>query len=96
DYVETIKVLLEIGVDPRARDNKGIPPLNEFCGTGEPDAFIHSSIVKLLLDAGADVTDMDTRSGMTALHYAVIYGFCSTAHELIKRGADIEARDHGG
>lgn len=103
DYVNTITTLLAMGLDASARDGYGQTPLMIVCSHKESDVDIHTSIVNLLLRHGANVNDTEIcgplsygNLGMTALHYAVIYGFCSTARKLILLGADIEALSNHG
>ena len=49
-------------------------------------------MVELLIERGADVNDRD-RNGQTPLH-CLLKGDTSVAHVLIKRGANLEARDN--
>ena len=47
-----------------------------------------------LLDDGADI---EARvQGYTPLHFAVLHGFAAVALELVRRGADVRARDPTG
>lgn len=96
DYVETIRILLDMGLDASIRNGLGTPPLVQACMYPEPDAFLNVNIVRLLLHHQAYVNGTDTNTSSTALHYATIFGYCSIASELIRYGADIEALDKKG
>ena len=52
----------------------------------------NSDVIRMLLDHGADV-DARGLMGMTALHAACNRGDVACIHELMARGAQIEARD---
>ena len=55
----------------------------------------HSKIVRILLDAGADVS-IKSDCGLTALHYAVMNGDGSSVIMLMAAGADPNAADGDG
>lgn len=49
--------------------------------------------VTAILDSHAEVINRRDSSGATALHYAAFSGYRSVVEELVKRGAEINARD---
>ena len=53
----------------------------------------HTATVRLLLDRGADIEDMD-HNGKTALIVAAQRGHTATVRLLLDRGAEIEAKDN--
>jgi ankyrin repeat protein len=53
-------------------------------------------LVRLLIEAGADVNLADTRGRYTALHFAVIDFRLEAVRVLLKAGADPNARDASG
>jgi len=52
----------------------------------------NSSIVKLLLENGAEVNARNTASGVTALWTASQYGYVEIAKILLEKGADVNIR----
>ena len=84
-YIGPIKVLLKFGFDVNARStNQGRTPLHV--------ATVHDNvdIVRLLLDAGADIEDQ-ADSERRAIHYAARHGLPDVLELLLRRGAQIEA-----
>lgn len=55
----------------------------------------HSRVIKILLEAGADVTAV-CDGGVTALHISAKHGHLPVTNLLIKAGADLEAGDIEG
>jgi ankyrin repeat protein len=97
---EMCKILLKHKADPNDWEN----------GTGYPilkDAIKHPKVVKLLLDAGADVKKRITWRGFktgvwivddeaTALHFAAEEGAIESAKLLLDAGVDVNAKDTEG
>lgn len=92
-----VEGLLGAGVDPNHYDNYGNTPLMAFCAElpEDDDYKIGPSIIKLLIDGGADMNARN-RSGETALHVAVRCGRKLAVKTLIEREANVHARDAAG
>ena len=95
---EMIRKLIAAGADPdgrNARDCKvamgpaGGTPLVVAAAMGD------SSVVSLLIKAGADVNARDD-DGRTALMHAALRGDSSMARKLLSAGADRSLKDHTG
>lgn len=89
--------LLKAGVDPNHYDSYGNTPLMAFCAElpEDDDYKTGPSIIKLLLDHGADINARN-RCGETALHIAVRCGRKLAVKTLIERDANVHARDAAG
>jgi ankyrin len=81
---ETIRILVDHGLDIEARDNTGRTPLIHACLVGNLAAG------QLLLELGADLEARDD-SGFTPLLCAVEKGHLALIKELDRRGADFAA-----
>ncbi|KAI5778613.1 ankyrin repeat-containing domain protein [Geopyxis carbonaria] len=86
--VETVKLLLDAGVDTSLQSAQ-IRPLNIAAKEGNWE------VVELMLDRGTNI-ESTCASRKTALHYACAYGQRETAKLLIQRGANLEAEDRDG
>ncbi|MCI4394681.1 hypothetical protein PGIGA_G00171470 [Pangasianodon gigas] len=53
-------------------------------------------IISMLLEAGADVNQMDQGSGRSPLHWAVECQSCSVVELLLRRGASVDQRSYSG
>ncbi|KAI9891703.1 MAG: hypothetical protein M1814_002453 [Vezdaea aestivalis] len=82
-----IRLLLENGADPEAKDGDGTTALHRAASNG------HDAIVKLLLDKGADPEAKDI-AGMTVLSQAASNGYEAIVKLLLDKGADTEAKDN--
>jgi ankyrin len=100
ERVEICKILLEHKADPNDWENGGGYPILER-------AVKRPAVVKLLLEAGADVkTRISWRSGKTgiwivddeatALHFAARDGALDSAKLLLDVGVDVDAKDTSG
>jgi hypothetical protein len=84
--VEIVRALLKAGANVNGRqDSRSMTPLSHAVGRG------HIQMVKLLLEAGADVNI--SSSEQTPLHLALEYRRIEIARLLIEAGADLNARD---
>jgi uncharacterized protein len=98
--IEICELLLRFGADPDDfRDGNGIPII---C-----NAVDHPKIVKLLVDAGADLKKPITWRGggtgawvigakATALHYAAERGQVDSARLLLDHGVPVDGKDDNG
>jgi ankyrin repeat protein len=103
--IEVMKVLLETGANPHLATADGTTPLMMAAGMGrgtfqpglKRGARTQSAeqAVTMLLDAGADVNAVN-EADFTALHGAAFRGLNEVIEILVKRGADINARDFRG
>ena len=92
--VETVKLLLRLGADPNIADRGQHPPL--YCLANECASANGPDVVRLLVQAGADVNAGTGVTGATALHMAARQGFVEIAAALLDCGANINARDQKG
>lgn len=79
-----LKRLIADGVNVSELDSNGDPPLVMAAYKG------HTEIVKLLLEAGADVKAVDPGMRATALHAAAYAGRTPAAKLLIEYGIEID------
>lgn len=84
DDVAGLQALIARGADVNELDPNGDAPLVMAAYLG------HTEIVRLLLDAGADVTAVDPGMKATALHAAAYAGRTDAARLLIEHGIDID------
>lgn len=84
-----VRVLLEHGCDPEARDSSGFTSLTLAAGRG------HVAVVEALLDAGASPNSRHAREA-TPLMFVALRGRMDTARLLLDRGADPAAVDADG
>ncbi|EHK16897.1 uncharacterized protein TRIVIDRAFT_162206 [Trichoderma virens Gv29-8] len=105
-YVNVVRLLIERGGDVNAKDNSERTPLSLAAlykhkdGEHKETPLIwaarkgHKTIVKMLLDAGADVNVKEQHLGETALTLAIESGHEETIQALLDNGANIHHRDH--
>jgi ankyrin repeat protein len=79
-----VKLLLDHGADPKARNRKGDSLLSKVCAadSAPPD------LVKYLIDQGADVNAKGPQ-GQTALALATMHGHTPTVDLLLRSGAKL-------
>ncbi len=85
---ETIKLLIESGVDIARCDEEGVSLLDEAIVTGELELVRY-----LVEEKEMDVNMTRRKSGFTPLMQAASYGYTEIVQFLLDKGADIEARD---
>jgi ankyrin repeat protein len=96
--VNTVKRLLEVGVDPNDYDKRGNTPLMAFIRNDlspKPERKITAEVLQLLIDAGASVHRRN-RKGETALHIAARLGRPSAVEVLLNNYANVHARARYG
>jgi hypothetical protein len=88
-YADVASILIDKGVDVRARD--------EYAGTALHYAAEQerADVVKMLIGAGADVNGRDSL-GRTALHYAAWFSSKDVVVALVENGASRNAEDMEG
>lgn len=84
---ERVHQLIQSGVDPNTQTKNGYTPLMGAAMEG------NMSVVRLFLQAGADLELKDFKSGQTALFFATDQNRAEIMKLLIKAGADLEATD---
>ncbi len=85
---ETIKLLIESGVDIARCDEEGVSLLDEAIVTGDLELVRY-----LVEEKDMDVNMTRRKSGFTPLMQAASYGYTEIVQFLLDKGADIEARD---
>ncbi len=92
--VEVVTLLLRLGTDPNIQDSGGHTPL--YCVANECASQTGPDVVRILVQAGADVNACGGVTGASALHMAARRGYVEIARALLNCGAAIEARDSKG
>ncbi len=83
--IETVRCLLDLGVDVNTVDDDRLTPL--FSGVAGQD----SGTVKFLIDRGANVSYKDDECGDTPLHWVADRSNTEIVQMLLERGADVNA-----
>lgn len=91
---ETLRILLEYGLDANLKNSKGEPALFCLFNYGNEMKDLRKN-VQLLLDAGLDINACDN-DGNTALHYAVKYASAELAELMIARGMNADTPNKKG
>jgi hypothetical protein len=91
---EVVALLLRLGTDPNMHDRGGHTPL--YCVANECASETGPEVVRMLVQAGADVNACGGVTRATALHMAARRGYVETARALLDCGAAVEARDSKG
>jgi Ankyrin repeats (3 copies) len=95
-YYENFEVvwkLIEYGADIDAGDKDGWTPLS-WASRGHH--FKDGSVLRLLLERGADVNSRADDDGCTPLHRASEHGALEIVRLLLEHGADVEAANRDG
>ena len=96
--VETLRALIESGVDVNLRPESGGTALREaVTWKGDSSHSVpkerHAAVIEFLLENGADPNIADHR-GKTPLHCAALSGDCVSIRRLLDAGADPNAKTH--
>ena len=85
--VNTVKYLLDLGVDVNGRDEQGTTALTAAAWEGQTE------VVKMLLERGSEIDPQDDLAGMTPLIWACWKGYGDTVGVLVEAGADVNIKD---
>ena len=86
---DTIKLLIDSGIDIERVDDEGVSLLDEAIVLGSLE------LVRFLVEEkGMDVNSTKRKSGFTPLMQAASYGYTDIVDFLLEKGADIHARDN--
>lgn len=89
NYFETIKLLINSGVDINSHHSKfSETPLHRLCARANP----HVDLITMILEKGADVNAINI-SGKTPIFYCNFSYSVELLNLLIKYGANINAKD---
>ncbi len=86
--VGTVKVLLDAGARPNARDVRGLTPLH-----AATVSWWDEGVASALLDCGADINAMSTLTGSTPLGGAILRRLVDVVKFLLRRGANPNAEN---
>jgi cytohesin len=88
--VGVMRILLDAGLDPRAKDDQGMEPIHEAASGdwGSPTS------IRMLIEAGANA-DARNRDGDTPLMLAAGNGDLESARALLEGGADPKLKNKG-
>jgi len=90
DNAEDVKILIKHGADPNALSAQSLTPLGIASQYGKNDAAV------ALIEAGADVTKPVGEGGYTPLMLATGNHAEPVVQALLKKGADVNAKNSGG
>ncbi len=87
--IKVLRLLIQVGADIESTDDLGRRPLTRA-------AARHPEAVEILLDSGAEIEAREEVRHRTPLIVAAFNGCLGCARYLVRRGADINARDDRG
>ena len=87
--IKVLRLLIQEGADIESTDDLGRRPLTRA-------AAKHPEAVEILLDSGAEIDGREEEHHRTPLIVAAYKGCLGCARYLVRRGADINARDDLG
>ncbi|XP_028280656.1 B-cell lymphoma 3 protein homolog [Parambassis ranga] len=93
DQCHCLSVLLSLSTSSTClerRNYEGLTSLHLAVRSG------HKDLVRMLLDAGADINAMDVKSGQTPLIHAVENNNTDMVHFLIENGCDVNSQSYSG
>ena len=100
--LQTMRLLLTYGADPKIPTTEGVTPLAAASGIGymggmskEWSRKQRGEAVKFLIDLGLDVNAAD-RVGRSPLHGAASLGYGEVVQMLVDAGGRLDAKDKGG
>jgi len=81
--IDLVNEYLNCGLNPDTIDDNKMTMLTWAARTGDLE------LIKLLIEAGAEVDLAPTKESLTALVWAVTFGHLKVAKELVRQGADV-------
>jgi ankyrin repeat protein len=95
--LEVVQKLIEYDVNINAKDSDWYIPLHLASGDSSTKdlSVTRPSVIRLLLDHGADV-NARAKNSSTPLHWASKYGAPEVVRVLLEHGADVKAKDNDG
>jgi len=91
-HPDVVQLLVQHNADTNARSNNSFTPLMFAVRQGDENV----STVEILINAGANVNDVFSKSGLTPLMLSSIGGFEKITELLLNHGADPTAKDNSG
>ena len=92
--VRRLRVLASAGLPLDIDSSKRTVLIEALCSFGDSNQVLE--MVETLLASGANVHAVDSRNGMTPLHYACELYMPKCSELLISRGANVNAMDQNG
>jgi uncharacterized protein len=86
--VDSVKLLLAAGANPKLANRYGVTPLSEAAAQG------NAAIIEALLRAGADANSLTTPDGETVLMTAARSGNLESVKALLDHGANVNAKEN--
>ena len=88
--IDSIKILLEYGVDIREIDEDGLSAIDVAI------KFKREDVIKFCIEKGLDVNETHRKSGITPIILTACFNNTQIAQLLIENGANINSKDSGG